>query len=699
MTAGEYIDGSDVTIGYDWDSSGMPVQVFKISSFDLSDKILMDSPRHYIIEENEENKSMAKYEICFPISADFVMADNSESFAGSIATIFVYGADMVQNQCLKGYVVTASGDEGSVYLSPSKKTVFSHPECSTSEETMPLSVLDLFSLCHAPPQVQENAKTMLASAIQNVVSKTHPDWVKNFFEPTKLMLTPALKKILQLPGANAFYSNLAIPYIGIQLCQKEDSGLVYTPVAQTRKLFYYFQHSLAKDPCYITQANALYLQAFLDNTPRLKDYLDDQERRKRSGNEEYYWAKELHNAILSHCSINTFVSTLFHNNGDGYHQLRDYGTLLSLLQPSGELVLDVYKKLFTAMFLTLAEQMDCEEILDKIDLWALNFLQKFIARYEEDKPPQTNASAYKVWQTAQAIRTAAETSGGVNKVAERIADLMAVQSYNIYCHSNEVGNKVVEWCGNGDAQHDRSLKRGVVVTVILVGWMTALQAFFRQKTFMDMQEKDVSSVWVDFGIELLKNLPDVVSDSGTIQSATRQCVYTCSTLDTLNCLFDKMAESGRWIEEVAQTLQEFLPEEISQGTKFVVHPGNILDGLFKSLPQILRIIAPFASLVVVMAKTVAFVKERDPLVQDELITSVEALANMFERQSIAANLSVKDLQTSAGPFAVFGLVLGILHSVSLSPRPSPSHIFYHNTLRNYIDGLSTPPADFNPRQK
>ena len=175
---------------------------------------------------------------------------------------------------------------------------------------------------------------------------------------------------------------------------------------------------------------------------------------------------------------------------------------------------------------------------------------------------------------------------------------------------------------------------------------------------MDMQEKDVSSVWVDSRIELLKNLPDVVSDSGTIQSATRQCVYTCSTLDTLNCLFDKMAESGRWIEEVAQTLQEFLPEEISQGTKFVVRPGNILDGLFKSLPQILRIIAPFASLVVVMAKTVAFVKERDPLVQDELITSVEALANMFERQSVAANLSVEDLQTSAGPFAVFGLVLG-----------------------------------------
>ena len=216
---------------------------------------------------------------------------------------------------------------------------------------------------------------------------------------------------------------------------------------------------------------------------------------------------------------------------------------------------------------------------------------------------------------------------------------------------------------------------------------------------MDMQEKDVSSVWVDSRIELLKNLPDVVSDSGTIQSATRQCVYTCSTLDTLNCLFDKMAESGRWIEEVAQTLQEFLPEETSQGTKFVVRPGNSLDGLFKSLSQILRIIAPFGSLIVAMAKTVVFIRERDPIVQDELITSVEALAKMFERQSVAANLSVEDLQTSAGPFAVFGLVLGILHSVSLSPRPSPSHIFYCNTLRNYIDGLSIPPADFSPRQK
>ena len=57
---------------------------------------------------------------------------------------------------------------------------------------------------------------------------------------------------------------------------------------------------------------------------------------------------------------------------------------------------------------------------------------------------------------------------------------------------------------------------------------------------MDMQEKDVSSVWVDSRIELLKNLPDVVSDSGTIQSATRQCVYTCSTahcMDTLNCCY------------------------------------------------------------------------------------------------------------------------------------------------------------------
>ena len=71
-----------------------------------------------------------------------------------------------------------------------------------------------------------------------------------------------------------------------------------------------------------------------------------------------------------------------------------------------------------------------------------------------------------------------------------------------------------------------------------------------------------------------------------------------------------MAESGRWVEEVAQTLREFLPEETSQATKFVIRLGNILDGLFKSLPQILKIITPFASLVVVMAKAAAlFVKE------------------------------------------------------------------------------------------
>ena len=666
--------GPSIVTGYEWDSRGVPKPVFQVSDNVLSENVWVHviSPSQYVIKISEEASDTWHWqEANFPLTAEFKMAKDSKSFVGTITFAPADNTKVQSNHCWNGNAVAM----------PINKPMLAEIQSTTE---LPLVDFDLFTLCNAPPQIQQVAQEMFTRVMKCVVHKSRPGWSKVLKDAVQshslTELTPSLQEIAQLPGTNTFYTNFAMSCIGISFYHSEKKEIYNITDEQYFKMSYYFIYLLPTDSSFIIQANAFYRQAFLSKRPRLKVYLDDQERRKNKGQDEFYWAKQLHKLILSPASISTFVSTLLHSEGDIYHQLRDYGTLLGLLQPSGELVLDAYRKLFIAVLATLSEKINLKGMKDKISVWIVKFVENLLEKqkYEESSP--RHESAHKLRESSNAFKQAADISGTSINLANLIAHLIAVESTNIYNHSNDVADKVVNYFVERGLCEDlcHGLKRGVVAIVHLVALVTVLHAFLNLEPIkMEVTLKEVTKL----GIEILFNLPNVTSDSETISKVIRRLFYTESVLGMLETLMKRMATQHQWDHLVASTIESGF-----------IHCQDPFKGLFETLPQVFKLTAPTALLIATFSSIFNFMTATDSVVREKIFNDVRNFSNTLIAISLTAGLSLFELGSFAGPFATLGVVLRIVKFIYPLQRAA---VFCNETaLQKFIDELPQPPPDF-----
>ena len=672
------IVGPSITTGYEWDSDGVLKQAFRVCDNILSEKVWAVSPTRYVVKISEEAVGTWYWQgVNFPLTAELNIAKDSKSFVGIIAS-----ADEAQS---------SYSWKGSAIDMPTNTKRPLPVEVKRTENALLLN-FDLFTVCNAPPLVQQIAQDMLTRIIQHAVDKSKPGWSKIVKDAVKCHslslpdLTPDLKEIDQLPSINSFYINMAMLCIGISLYHSDKKSIT---VEQNRKMSYYFLYHLSMDSIFIRQANAVYRQAFLLRRPRLRAYLDDQESRKSNGQDEFHWARQLHKLILSPASINTFVFSLFHSDGNIYHQVRDYGTVLGILQPSGELVLDAYKKLFLSVLATLSEKINFKGMRDKISLWVVNFVENLLDRWRDEEPPVIHESAHKLWESSKAFKQAATISGHSDSLANRIADLIAVESKDTYDHSIDVADKVVGWLLKQGLCEDmcHGLKRGVVAVVHLVALVNVFQAFLNWQPIDPTQMEVLSEEVTKLGIEILLNLPNVVSDSRAILRANHRLFYTERVLGVLETLMETMAAQHQWDRVVASTLESGC-----------IHFQDPFNGLFETLPQVYDLTAPTALLIATLGSICDFIKATDCGVQERTLNDVRRFANTFKEVSRTAGLSIFDLRSFAGPFATLGVVLGIVKFITHSSYSSQQAATFSNdaAVQKFIDSLPQPPSDFAP---
>ena len=662
-------DGPVLEIGYGWDQTGLPTPVFRMSQKDVSTtRLKICSPCRYLFIYKEARESDPA---TFPVSAaDFTIANDSKTFAGkaTLSIVECYQGDPMYNHCWKGQVVSKVEAEP-IAIERVK------PICMQRKRST-----DLLALCYASPAFNDDFKNMLTTVTCCFVKNHMPDWFELLSLSTTPKLSRSLLEISQLPGADSFYRHFAMPYIVTQLCQK---GMLNLPIDQTLKVHYYFQHDLAKEPGYITQANALYRQAFLARIPRFVYYLEDQEFRRKEG-QEFYWAKQLHKLILGPSGINTFVATLLHSEGDIYHQLRDYGTLLGLLQPSGELVLDAYKKLYIAVLATLSENTRLMDVENKIVFWVTTFIEGLIKWSDHQVEPPTVDR--QIWEIANDFKKAVEFAGDLNKFTALVIDLMArnLKIQGIYDYSCAVGNAVAVWFEEEFQEICCNLNHGIVVTVYVAMLMTSVHALFKWEIAPSMQTTTFNTSLVEFGINVMRRLPSNITNSDELLRSARGYLYSYSALNLLDGLLVQMSEDGQWAEKIMQHLKE----NLSESGGFVFGDKNVLKCLYGS--SILNLVAPVASLIAVIANINTFTKVEETSTRDELFTKILILARVFKRITRAAKLSIEDLLSSAGPLAILGVLTNI---VQFADCPSPAHLFYVQYAASYIDSLPLPPSD------
>ena len=704
-----FIRGLQVEIGYTWDAqTGVPKQIFKVDGKDLHDNLRMDSTTHFIVDKDMATSMYAKENNCFPVAAQFTMAADSHSFTGSITLIrdgketenFCWnGSSTSKKQSVEDTDAAMAFDDEPRSL-PEPAAFVSVP--STGDE--PLSTLDLFTLCHAPTDIQKDAQDMLMEVMKYVIADKHSDWLTNFLASQKPVISPELQKIAAYPESEDFYTNFAIPYIGLGIYQQKGEGIPEIPLLEARTMLYYFQNGLAKQKGYTTQTNALYLQSFVADKPRLQAYIDDQEKRKSSGDGEYYWAEKLHEAVLSHDNIDTMVSSVIHNQGDIHQQLRDYGSVLNLLQPSGKLAQDAYTKLLTAVFHSVTEEMNPKTVEDKMRPWVKDFIQEWVNKFDKGEPPQTDTKAHQAWEAGEALKEAAHLLGGLADLADQVTSLIASEQVsNIYERAFGVSNKIVEKLQSKmSPQKLRILKRSVVTSVHVTALITTVQAFMKWKEVPDQQKVALVAQTVELGIEIFIDLPMIMQDAVDIFKVVRKFMYKSETLEKVGGLFGRMATKvGEWVEDIARVIREFLPEGAE---RFVIASTTFFKGMFESLPRVLGYIAPIVSLIVLIANIITLVEEPSAPIQDKILLIVQIVAGFFETAFLAAGLIAEELLSFAGPFAILAVVAAFVQFFvdmfdKPDPPPSPAQTFYTDTLKPKIDTYTKPPQDFDPDGK
>ena len=659
-------NGPALEIGYGWDPTGLPTPVFRMSQKDISNtRWKICSPCRYVFLYQE---ALHSDPASFPVSAgDITIANDSTSFAGSatLSLLELYQGVPMYNHCWKGQVVSKPKTE---------PIAIKRVEPTYMQKKRPA---DLLALCYASAGVDEDFKNMLKTVTCCFVKNHMPDWLKFLSLSTTPRLSRSLLEISQLPGADSFYRRFAMPYIIAQLCQQ---GMLNLPIDQALKVHYYFQHGLAKEPGYITQANALYHQAFVSKMPRLEHYLRDQKMR----GQDLYWAKQLHKLVLGPSCISTFVATLLHGEGDVYHQLRDYGTLLGLLQPSGELLLDAYKKLYIAALTTLSENTSLMDVKDQLVFWVTSFTEGF-TNWGDNRVEASTADR-KIWEIANDFKRAVGFAGDLKKFATMVVDVMSQNTKikGIYNYLYVVGSAVAEWFEEEFQEISSNLIRGAIAAVYVVVVMTSIHGLFKWEITQSMQSTTFNTSLAEFGINIMKKLPSDIASSNEIFKSVRGYLYSYNALNLLESLLVQIPEDGQWADKILHNLKE----NLSKHDTFVMGDKNILKILYGS--NILKLVAPVASLIAVIAVINAFIKEQETAQREELFTKILTSVRLFKRMTRAAKLMVQDMLSSAGPLAILGVVANI---VQFSDRPSSAHMFYVQFAASYIDCLPLPPPD------
>ena len=181
------------------------------------------------------------------------------------------------------------------------------------------------------------------------------DTLKDIFGQNPPLLDPPEEAIADREGASDFYSDFSMAFIGQAFGTTPPDKAIKLTDAERLKTKYFLQNTTPKKPAYTDQANACYLQAFLQLQPGLKDYLDDPEQNHPE--DKHYWATQLYNYVTSQDQINNVATRIVFNTGDGLLLVRTFSDVLHILQPENVdpkdlLAVQYTKKIYTVTLLS-----------------------------------------------------------------------------------------------------------------------------------------------------------------------------------------------------------------------------------------------------------------------------------------------------------------------------------------------------------
>ena len=539
-----------------------------------------------------------------------------------------------------------------------------------------LSVIELMTISPEPGQVQSQSFKLL---LDNMKWEMNEKWLRDFFGETRPVLDSQMQALAK-KGKSFYEDDFAPAYLGWGFANMSGKGAPTTQLTeqQKEKLKYYLHVGLAKNKDYTEQSNGVYLRAYIDEAPRLQQYIDD-------GGAE--WAKKLYDYLMTPVQVNLMVQRVV--GADSSVLLNRFSTLLTALQPSGELASSYNQYIVMGTLHQISQSADLNNVEDIME-WLPDVITEFINQYIAD--PTNPTQAYLVrQQLAKDLQDAAKQVKTTIKLAEAMANaLVASQGVGVL----EKGESAASIFASKYPKLAKAAKF-LKFAGISGGLFYAIVAFRNWKTLTPEEKTSLIAATVSITGSLVAAVPDIVKGASWTLDSIVTVQMKLSGAEILDETMSLFKEDTNWLQRAATSLKNFIANAVEA-------EDSLFAKFFSNYAKILKYLGPVVSAVFAVLSTMAFVKaveDKNTPITTEVFDGIIAAADILQTIALAIDLFVATavFAFAAAILAVIGLVAQLI--IAFLPKknpPSPVETFTKDTLVPFVDRLPAPPKNWNP---
>lgn len=435
-------EGLNFTLGYEFNEQEyLPKPIYRINGTDISDFVApIINPKNGnlmligdLVISGVIQAAIEEIGANVPAYFKIEFAWDAMSFKGVVGKFDVGQGKILPEQYLwKGNVKSFQLNAPKALSYKSIQNQHALGELS-SVEIKDLSIAELYTLQADNKELQENQFNMLVQNMKWALSKKDDkkDWLKNFFGEQPPDLSAARTELIK-QDLDFYTEKFAVVYLGHSFNKMSGDAAPTTrlSVQESRNLDFYLRAGLASEKAYTKQTYGVFLQAFTESVPRLKEYIKDQNANKGPDGRfkpDHDWAQKLYDQITQPQMINIAYNKLI--AGEGMQEINRHSTVLSVLQPSGELA-QKYHKIITCRTLSASfDHLDLDDA-NSIKAWLVDSLEAFVntvlnGKVEGIVDPATYAT---MRYQAEKIQEAATKAKGFYALGNELADLIVTVS-------------------------------------------------------------------------------------------------------------------------------------------------------------------------------------------------------------------------------------------------------------------------------
>jgi len=538
-----------------------------------------------------------------------------------------------------------------------------------------LSIAELMSLVPdssvadvANDMLQENMKWALGE------SSTEKEWLNEFFGENQPALSPDRQELVK-KSMSWYQEDFAKSYLGFSISNYSGPNAPGTNLNsdQKLKLKYFLQTGMAKSQDFNIQQNGIYIQAFIQSKPRLDSYINDRTTD---------WASQLFATITSPPQLTLMVNRIYAAAGaqGTMTPVNNFSTLLTALQPSGDLARQYYGMVVNACLASKAIWTTVKD-KDAVMEWLPEFLQKFLGKVASDGGA-TQDQKILAQQVQELIR---EKGGSITDAAGALVDFLIAAK----------GTTILEKAQNAEdsiaATYPKLTMLGKALFMIAwsMGLVMIVQAFQNWKNLTPEKKAEIIVATVQMTFSALDAVPIMIQGVKAMglkgYNELQRLLASPKGSQNLDRVMEPV-ESDPVRTGASETASMF--PDAGQGAQV---EGTLWDTIFENAGKVVGAIGVLASAAFAVFSTIDFVNDirsGQPITK-EVFDGIIAATQIISTVCLAIDLLVATsvFAIAAAILAVVGAVVAIIAMFVVKPK-NPLETFMKDTVIPFVDGLA-----------